>query len=1241
MLGKIRKKIKSIINYTKNHVRRFVTRPPKMKFFYGHYYKHLEVVDNRILFESFHGQTISDSPLFMLKELVDSGEAEGYEIFYASNTNDIKTHKAFIKENNLPVTLVTVSSYKYLKVLASAKYLINNSSFPVYFIKKDDQVYLQTWHGTPLKTLGKEMRMGIESMYNVQHNFLQADYLMHPNKFTKDAIMRDYNLNNLYTGKVALSGYPRNSIFMDREADKNIREKLGLTDKTVYAYMPTWRGTSNHAIQFDSYSREVSKMLTYLDKRMKDDQVLFVNFHPIVKRFITLGSYKHIQSFPDNVNNYEFLNCTDALITDYSSVFFDYSVSGKPIVLFMYDYDDYMRDRGMYFDIKELPFAMTYDIESLTDLLVSEDILKQSYTDGEYAEKFIKYDSIDAPRKMLDLVLHGKEEGLDIEDYSHNIDIPRQVVHPVITKTKSDFNNVSKFVASRKEKYDKLNIKDIVLFEKKFFNKTVSSILYDNFNDDFDYVIITNTTPRSYFEEFMCMIGNEKVKKRLAERELKRTFPRLKVVLPYVENFFVGEEETAATSTEIIPIDAEFASDGKFLSVKLIEEGYSLSSFLLFDNKHNIVYRRDLRKNEIKNNLFKEDFLKCKEKLNMSGRYEIGGILVDNKTGEKILGIFVDKSLSYFNEKNIERCRTEDAFLKPIKVVGVGSEEFKAKYVEGEVSILTIPYVRHPRIGASILVCKNDMVLNEYLTATISSIKSSKSVSTVKVNLKLLPGMKIKDVVLRYRNANTYDVKIPFTTKMSGSSCTIVAKIDFSELELRELYWDFRVLGEWFGEEVIVKAKFKNNNWKYNFYLTNRQYYAGEGHMTFPYYTKGGCLAYMYRQDSEYDAASTVRKEIFALICYIFAKPFYKRKHIWLVYEKFCQMAQDNGYYFFKYCMEQLPEDEKKNIYYVIDKRAADYQKIKEYDDHIIQFMSFKHIFYCLAANLYIASDSRTHLFAWRSKTSMIRSKMEQRPIFFLQHGVTALKKDDQLFGKKGSSPMTYYTTTSKFEQSIITKYFGYTEPKAPVVGFARWDVLEDKKTDDDKIILIMPTWRSWLEEVSNEQFMESDYFKNYSSLLENERLDKLLEKHKTRIIFYIHPKFAGYLENFDISGDRISLIPFGTKPLNEIMMRCHMLITDYSSVCWDVYYQKKPVIFYQFDIDKYNEAHGSYIDMDNELFGRRAMNEDELVDKIEECIESGFTMLPKDIEDHNYYFEYIDDKNSDRTYKLLRNDGY
>lgn len=98
-----------------------------------------------------------------------------------------------------------------------------------------------------------------------------------------------------------------------------------------------------------------------------------------MQKFVKLDNYEHIYPFPSGVDKYEFLNSVDALITDYSSVFFDYSITRKPIILYMYDYEEYMHDRGMYFDIKELPFRKIYDKEALRDCLVNETFREDSY----------------------------------------------------------------------------------------------------------------------------------------------------------------------------------------------------------------------------------------------------------------------------------------------------------------------------------------------------------------------------------------------------------------------------------------------------------------------------------------------------------------------------------------------------------------------------------------------------------------------------------------------------------------------------------------------------------------------------------------------------------------------------------------------------------------------------------------------------------------------------------------------
>ena len=449
-------KIKMLIKKILKYISRMFSKTPKRKFYYGMFYKHCKVKSNVILVESFHGSNISDSSLALVRQILKSYPGK-YKIYYG--TENKKAHTEFINEIGLDVKLIDVTTFRYTKILATAKYLINNSSFPVYFVKKPEQVYLQTWHGTPLKTLGKKMRLGIESMYNVQHNFLQADYITFPNDFTKDVMMEDYNLNDLYTGKVVMAGYPRNEIFFKKEEGEELKKKLGLEGKTVYAYMPTWRGTSNHDINTAAYESKVKEIFKLIDKKLGDEQVFFVNFHPILKDSISLSKYKHIKPFPKGIDNYSFLNCADALVTDYSSVFFDYSLTKKPIILFMYDYDEYMHDRGMYMDVATLPFRKIYDEKELAKVLGDESFMNDSYEDTEYFKTFFKYDSPDISEKLLNLMFTGEQGDLAIQDYSANKEKRYKVIHPQIVKEYAHLNSISKIAKDD----------NIVCFEKKWF----------------------------------------------------------------------------------------------------------------------------------------------------------------------------------------------------------------------------------------------------------------------------------------------------------------------------------------------------------------------------------------------------------------------------------------------------------------------------------------------------------------------------------------------------------------------------------------------------------------------------------------------------------------------------------------------------------------------------------------------------------------------------------------------------
>ena len=409
----------------------------------------------------------------------------------------------------------------------------------------------------------------------------------------------------------------------------------------------------------------------------------------------------------------------------------------------------------------------------------------------------------------------------------------------------------------------------------------------------------------------------------------------------------------------------------------------------------------------------------------------------------------------------------------------------------------------------------------------------------------------------------------------------------------------------------------------------------------FPMGSTGHRFILRSRPVKPYDSRSFRIKELAAFGLGKLLKPFWKKRHIWLVYEKYCVSAQDNGFYFFQYCMKHLSPKEKKNIFFVLDKSSPQWKDTRRYHSNVIPFLSFRHLLYLLTASLYIASDSRVHAFAWKPMPNLISREINRHDIYFLQHGVLALKRVENLFGVNGSSSMTYFTASSEAEKSIIEEDFGYKPEQIPVTGLSRWDVLRDKSDSAHPSILVMPTWRSWLEDQSDEFFRQSSYYREYASLLNDQKLREFLHRTHTELIFYIHPKLREYISAFHAEDPLIKLIPFGSTPLNQLIMKSSMLITDYSSVSWDFYYLGKPILFYQFDLEKYNETNGSYIDMEKDLFGDRCVTREDLLPKISEYYENGFKEKPEYAEMRKKYFAYHDHNNRRRTYKFIKDQGY
>src|SRR5699024_9722484 len=216
--------------------------------------------------------------------------------------------------------------------------------------------------------------------------------------------------------------------------------------------------------------------------------------------------------------------------------------------------------------------------------------------------------------------------------------------------------------------------------------------------------------------------------------------------------------------------------------------------------------------------------------------------------------------------------------------------------------------------------------------------------------------------------------------------------------------------------------------------------------------------------------------------------------------------------------------------------------------------------------------------------------------------GVIGFKNMGSLFKKTGNGDPDLYIASSELEKKIIMENLKYDDEEVVITGLSRWDVLEDKsKSKEKKEILLMPTWRPWLDDVPEEEFINSDYYHYYINLLNSKRLKKLLENGNLIMNFYIHPKLMGYINNFHTKSEHIKIYQFGEEKINKLIMGCSLLITDYSSVAWDQFYQGKPTIFYQFDYKDYEMQQESYIDMTKDLFGDRVIEENDLIDKMKD----------------------------------------
>ncbi len=378
------------------------TRTKLLKANYMKFYRKYKVDDKLCVFEAFNGRKYCDSPKYIYLEMLNNKEYKDFKFIWAFKDPE----KFKFLENNKNTKVVKYDSDEYKKAYASAKYWFTPSRLPDYIVPKQNQNYVQCWHGTPLKRLGFDIEVkGKNAIHTVkewtrlyEYDAKRYKYMVSPSRFVTEKYISAFNLKKIGKDNCILeTGYPRNDILFsyDQKYVKKLKEELNIPeDKKIILYAPTWRddqykvGTGysyNLALDFDRFKKLFGK-----------EYIVLFRTHYLVAEIIDLSKY---EGFIYNVSDYSDINdlyiLADMIITDYSSVFFDYANLKRPMLFYMYDLEDYKNNaRDFYIDLDELPGPI---VES------EEDLYKEIKNINNYWKKYkTKYELFNKRFNYLD-----------------------------------------------------------------------------------------------------------------------------------------------------------------------------------------------------------------------------------------------------------------------------------------------------------------------------------------------------------------------------------------------------------------------------------------------------------------------------------------------------------------------------------------------------------------------------------------------------------------------------------------------------------------------------------------------------------------------------------------------------------------------------------------------------------------------------------------------------------------------
>ena len=366
-------------------------------YLYEHYFTKLSVKENWVICESFFGKSYSDSPKYIYEYISKNYPGKYRFVWVVNNRTKIPYHPTKVKR----------FSIRYAYYLARCKYTVFNVRQPEWVKKRKGNVFLQTWHGTPLKKLvfDQEEVMAASPLYKAQF-YKQSriwDYLVSANHFSTNAFRSAF----LYDKEVLEYGYPRNDLMYNpnkKDIARQIKRKLRIPEgKKTILYAPTWRDDEYYGR--GEYKFTLKLDLRLLKQELGEDYIVLLRTHYFIANNLDISG---VEDFVVNVSKYDDITelylISDILITDYSSVFFDYANLKRPILFYTYDLEKY-RDmmRGFYLDIeKDVPGPLLFSDEEVVDAIKNIDTISDEYKNKyeEFYEKFCSLEDGHASEKV-------------------------------------------------------------------------------------------------------------------------------------------------------------------------------------------------------------------------------------------------------------------------------------------------------------------------------------------------------------------------------------------------------------------------------------------------------------------------------------------------------------------------------------------------------------------------------------------------------------------------------------------------------------------------------------------------------------------------------------------------------------------------------------------------------------------------------------------------------------------------